>query len=99
MLGEWDETIDAVTLDPLDASSWFLLTKAYLKNNDLEAANVCFDRAVKTENNCFDAELLAELAQMFGQNERGKLAATWEKAMRKANTTTSILNLTNAQPK
>jgi tetratricopeptide (TPR) repeat protein len=103
MLGEWDETIDAfngaVTLDPLDASSWFLLTKAHLKNKDLEAANVCFDRAVKTENNCFDAELLAELAQMFGRNERGKLAVTWEKAMRKANTTTSILNLTNAQPK
>ena len=66
----------------------------------LKATNEpAIDRAVKTENNCFDAELLAELAQMFGQNERGKLAVTWGKAMRKANTTTSILNLTNAQPK
>ena len=102
MLGEWDEAINAfngaVTLDPVDALSWFLLTKAHLKNKDLEAANVCFDRAVKTDNNCFDAGLLVELAEMFGQNERGKLAVTWGKAMRKANTTPSILNLTNAPP-
>ena len=53
----------AVTLDPTDATSLFLLTKCYLRLKDYNSSRVVYNLASSCEENCFDLSLKNEVGK------------------------------------